>query len=94
MSVRIQNIEERLFEVDRVIISTSTDGCRLIERGAPVSEVDNIVGFLQELYKRRESILWELKKTGSTATEAYAHFRARKEGHVELYNSMGNGKVR
>lgn len=74
-----QSVEERLAEVDRVILTTSKEGCDLLERGAPVSEVDVITSFLRELYSRRDTILFELKKLGITEKEAYRHLRNDSE---------------
>lgn len=75
-----QSVEERLAEVDRVILTTSKEGCDLLARGAPVSEVDVITNFLRELYSRRDTILFELKKLGITEKEAYRHLRSNLEG--------------
>lgn len=72
---KIQSVEERLHEVDRVILETSQQGCALLKRGAPVSEVDRITEFLRSLYSRRDVILFELKKHGVSEKEAYAHLR-------------------
>lgn len=69
----IQSVEERLMEVDRVIMETSKQGCELIKLGAPVSEVDTITEFLRSLYRRRDIILIELGKLGVTERQAYGH---------------------
>lgn len=73
--VKIQSIEDRLAEVDRVIMNTSQAGCDLIRRGAPVSEIDAQTGFLNTLFKRREVILHELAKAGISERDAYKHLR-------------------
>lgn len=79
MKVPVQSIEERLFEVDKVICSTSQSGGELIRRGAPVSEIDSAVEFLRHLFQRRDAILWELKKAGISERDAYAHLRPKRE---------------
>ena len=77
-----QSVEERLAEIDRVILTTSKEGCDLLRNGAPVSEVDVITTFLRDLYNRRDTILFELKKLGITEKEAYKHLRNQEEGGV------------
>jgi AmiR/NasT family two-component response regulator len=79
-----QSVEERLAEVDRVILTTSKDGCELLARGAPVAEVDVITDFLRDLYDRRETILFELKKLGISEKEAYKHLRNKSEGGAAI----------
>ena len=74
----IQSIEERLMDVDRVILNTSQQGCELLRNGAPVSEVDVITDFLRSLYRRRDIILIELQKQGVTEKQAYDHIRGRR----------------
>jgi hypothetical protein len=74
--VNVQSEEERLAEVDRVILETCSRGCELIKLGAPVSEVDVTVDFLRALYRRRDIILVELNRAGVTEKDAYAHLRA------------------
>ena len=74
---RVQTVEERLIEVDRVILETSQRGCELLKLGAPVSEVDVITEFLRSLYRRRDVILGELKKAGVTEKQAYEHIRTQ-----------------
>lgn len=78
--VDVQNVEQRLAEVDRLIMNVSEEGCTKIRRGAPVSEVDVDVNFLRTLYRRRDVILHELKKAGIAESEAYAHLRTGTEG--------------
>ena len=76
----VQSIEERLHEVDRVIIETCSRGCELIRLGAPVAEIDAQTDFLRHLYQRRDLILHEAKKAGITEAAAYSHLRrARAE---------------
>lgn len=78
--VRVQPPEERLAEVDRVILNTSQQGCELLRLGAPVSEVDSVTEFLRSLYRRRDVILLELKKAGVTEKQAYEHLRSKLGG--------------
>lgn len=78
--VDIQSVEQRLAEVDRLILNVSEEGCAKIRRGAPVSEIDVDVNFLRTLYRRRDMILHELKKAGISENEAYAHLRTGTEG--------------
>lgn len=78
--VDIQSVEQRLAEVDRLILNVSEEGCAKIRRGAPVSEIDVDVNFLRTLYWRRDMILHELKKAGISENEAYAHLRTGTEG--------------
>ena len=73
----IQSVEERLAEVDRVILNTSQQGCELLRIGAPVSEVDTITEFLRSLYRRRDTILFELNRHGISKKMAYEHIRAK-----------------
>lgn len=73
----IQSVEERLAEVDRVILSTSQQGCELLRLGAPVSEVDTITEFLRTLYRRRDTILFELNRRGISEKMAYEHIQAK-----------------
>lgn len=82
MSRRIepQSVEQRLAEVDRLILNVSEEGCAKIRRGAAVSEIDVDVNFLRTLYRRRDVILHELKKAGISESEAYAHLRSGMEG--------------
>lgn len=79
MRMHIQSPEERLADVDRVILDTCKRGSELLANGAPVSEVDVQVDFMRHLYQRRDLILNELKRAGITEKEAYAHIRSRKE---------------
>lgn len=79
----IQSVEERLAEIDRVILNTSQRGCELIRSGAPVSEIDVITQFLQDLYRRRDIILIELKKAGVAEKEAYQHIRFNEKGGLD-----------
>lgn len=79
MRMHVQPPEERLADVDRVILETCKRGCELIESGASVSDVDVQVDFMRHLYQRRDLILNELKRTGVTEKEAYAHLRAKRE---------------
>lgn len=78
--VDIQSVEQRLAEVDRLIMNVSGEGCAKIRRGAPASEIDVDVNFLRTLYRRRDVILHELKKAGVSENEAYAHLRTGTEG--------------
>lgn len=80
--INIQPPEERLAEIDRVILNTSQQGCELLRNGAPVSEVDSVTEFLRSLYRRRDVILNELKKTGVTEKQAYEHLRSSQGGDV------------
>lgn len=73
----IQSVEERLAEVDRVILNTSQQGCELLRLGAPVSEVDTITEFLRTLYRRRDTILFELNRRGISEKLAYEHIQAK-----------------
>ena len=61
-----QSMEKQLFEVDRLIMEVSSSGCEKIRRCAPVSEIDVDVEFMRSLYRRRDTIIWELKKLGIT----------------------------
>ena len=79
MKPYIQPPEERLAEVDRLIVDTAKRGSELICTGAPVSEVDVQVNFMRHLYQRRDLILNELRRAGLTEKDAYAHLRAQKE---------------
>lgn len=72
MTPKIQSIEERLLEIDQVIINTSHDASEMIKRSVLPSEIDSITGFLFELFKRRNMILWELNKAGGNIKDAYA----------------------
>lgn len=74
----IQSIEERLMEIDRVILETSQQGCELLRLQAPVSEVDVLVDFLRTLYQRRDVILFELRKQCISEKRAYEHIRERR----------------
>lgn len=67
MPKTVQSVNERLAEINRVIINTSHDACELMKRNAPASEIDSITGFMDELFKRREVILWELRKAETAA---------------------------
>ena len=73
----IQSVEDRLAEVDRVSLNTSQQGCELLRLGAPVSEVDTITEFLRTLYRRRDTILFELNRRGISEKMAYEHIRAK-----------------
>lgn len=77
--VKPQELEARLADVDRVILNTSQHGCELIRKGAPTSEIDVDVEFLRHLYRRRNTILFELEKAGITEQAAYSHLKAQKE---------------
>lgn len=88
MALNIQSAEERLAEVDRVIMNTSSKGCEMLRNGDPIAAVDSMTEFLRSLYRRRDLILWELKKAGITEAEAYAHLRSRKETANELDQPM------
>ena len=77
--IKIQSVEERLAEVDRVILNTAEHGCALLRSGAPISEVDSATEFLRTLYRRRDVILNELKKAGVTKKRAYEDLGIRKE---------------
>ena len=81
--VKVQSVEERLMEIDQVIINTSQRGCELIRSGAPVSEIDVITQFLKDLYRRRDVILMELKKAGITEKEAYEHLKFNEKGGLD-----------
>lgn len=77
--LKIQSLDDRLLEIDKLIIITSSDGCKLIQNSAPTSDIDSLTGFLQELFKRREMILWEMRKAGSTMSESYSRLRQKGE---------------
>ena len=79
-TVKVQTVEERLAEVDTVILNTSQRGCELLRSGAPVSEVDSVTEFLRSLYRRRDIILNELKKKGVSEKQAYEHLRNEEGG--------------
>lgn len=79
-NVKVQSPEERLIEIDAVILNTSQQGCDLLRRGAPISEVDSVTEFLCSLYRRREVILNELKKNGISEKQVYDHLRNNGEG--------------
>ena len=81
--VKMQSVEERLAEIDRVILNTSQHGCELIRSGAPVSEIDVITQFMRDLYRRRDGIIMELKKAGITEKDAYAHIRFNQRGGLD-----------
>lgn len=74
----VQPPEDRLAEVDRLIVETAKRGSELIMRHANVAEVDVEVDFMRHLYQRRDLILNELKKSGVTEREAYAHLRSKE----------------
>ena len=82
--VNPQSVEERLADIDRVILNTSQRGCELIRSGAPVSEIDVITQFLRDLYRRRDVILNELKRAGIAEKEAYAHIRFNQKGGLDV----------
>jgi len=77
--MRIQSIEDRLREVDRVIMNTSEHGCTLIRNGAPLSDIEAQTEFLRHLYHRRDTILNELKRAGVSVQAAYEHIKARED---------------
>lgn len=83
--VNVQPPEERLIEVDRVILNTSQQGCDLLRRGAPVSEVDSAIEFLRTLYRRRDVILAELKKKGISEKQVYDQIRNVDGGNTARY---------
>lgn len=86
--MNIQSIENRLEEVDRVILNTSQKGCEMLRNGDPVSAVDSMTEFLRSQYRRRDLILWELRKAGITESEAYAHLRSKGGDTNELDQRM------
>lgn len=79
MKPYVQPPEERLAEVDRIILETCRRGSELIAGGAPVAEVDVHVNFMRHLYQRRDLILNELRRAGVTEKDAYAYLRAKQE---------------
>lgn len=90
-TTQAQSPEERLIEVDTVILNTSQRGCDLLRSGAPVSEVESVTEFLRSLYRRRDVILTELKKDGMTEKDIYDKIRNPngKEGpNIELDRYM------
>lgn len=94
--VNIQSPEERLVEIDTVILNTSQRGCELLRSGAPISEVDSVTEFLQSLYRRRDIILTELKKAGLSEKQAYDKIRGKDGGgpRYELDRYMVQSTVR
>lgn len=80
--INVQSVEQRLKEIDELIMNVSASGCEKIRHGAPVSEIDVDVEFLHKLYDRRDVIIWELKKIGISEKEAYAHLRNCQDGVV------------
>ncbi len=81
--VEIQSIEQRLLEVDRLIMNVAESGCAKIRCGAPVSEIDVDVEFLRSLYRRRDVIIFELKKAGITEGQAYSHLRTWQDDYMK-----------
>ena len=77
---KIQSPEERLIEVDTVILNTSQRGCELLRSGAPISEVDSVTEFLRNLYRRREVILTEVAKAGMSEKQIYDKIRGKDGG--------------
>lgn len=75
----VQPPEVRLAEVDRLILDVCKHGCKLLELEAPTSEVDAQIEFLKHLYQRRDLILNEMKRSGATQSDAYAHLRGKIE---------------
>ena len=75
----VQPPEERLAEVDRIILETAKRGSELIMMGAPTPDVDAEVNFMRHLYQRRDLILNEMKRVGLTEKDAYDHLRAKQE---------------
>lgn len=92
---QVQSPEERLIEVDTVILNTSQRGCELLRNGAPISEVDSVTEFLKSLYRRREVILAEAAKSGISEKQLYDKIRGNDGGgpRYELDRYMVQSKV-
>ena len=86
--MNIQSIENRLEEVDRVILNTSQKGCEMLRNGGPVSAVDSRAELLGSRYRRRDLSRCGLRKAGITESEAYAHLRSKGGDTNELDQRM------
>lgn len=76
----IGRLEHELREISGVILRTSTEGCELIRRGAPLGEINSVVDFLRTLFGRREIILHELKKAGGSERDAVRRMKETEVG--------------
>lgn len=70
--VEIESKIDQLMDINRQIFETAQKGAELIRSGASPSRIDVESDFLRTLFRRRETILCELKKQGITERELYA----------------------
>ena len=68
-------LENELREISGVILRTSMEGCELIRRGAPLSEINTALDFMRTLFGRREMIIHEIKRVGGSERDAVRRLR-------------------
>ena len=60
--MQIQSFEERLCEINSVIISTASTAAKALEAGRPDGEINANIDFLRELFRRREILVHERRR--------------------------------
>lgn len=70
--IEIENKMDQLMDINRQIFETARKGAELIQAGASPSGIDAESDWLHTLFRRRETVLRELKKQGVTERELYA----------------------
>ena len=68
-------LENEPREISSVISRTSMEGCELIRRGAPLSEINTALDFMRTLFGRREIIIHEIKRAGGSERDAVRRLR-------------------
>ena len=73
---KIGPLVENIREIDAKIVEVARTAMNLIDRGATFDRIDDEVGFLETLFRRRQVILHEYKQAGGEVKDLYT-FGAR-----------------
>lgn len=73
---RKEQLMDELDRTDALIAENEAKRAEMISRKAPISGFIDLQPFIMHVYKRRETLLWELKKAGGNEKELFDRRRA------------------
>lgn len=71
VDVKIQPIDQRIYEIDDQIKRVASEIARHIDAGATFREVDVDIDFLETLFRRRRIMIGEYRKAGGSLKKLY-----------------------
>ena len=73
---RKDQLMDELDRTDALIAENEAKRRDMISRKSPISGFIDLQPFIQHIYERRETLLWELKKAGGSEKELFDRRRA------------------